>query len=1509
MTIFFDYKVAAPASSKPLALGWCRSQDAQPSLALSFDNNTVQQYYDEGERIEDVVLDRKTHSSSALDWHPKAKLLAMGWSDGTVSVWTEQDKNSQREDKMAHRAPVSVLKWSPHGTRMVSGDEQGSFGIWQCDTRGRFKCLKTIRKKAPITAASFRDSQLGQTLGPMSSEEMLVFYGDASGGLHYADDRGHEKTFAQLKDSVTTVLVDESYTRTVVAVTKTPEVAVYDLISLTGNAKGEVLKERQVMKFGAQVNVGPGGATVSADWVGPGLLAIVSGEGVVRIWDMLKDENYILSVSEFDMQGKKDERIHCLSFNWHTRVLACGTQDKVLMWRFVGGKEKSDKQQQPPSATADEELKDWEPMPWIGVGNGVHRLQWGPGASSVLAAQLSSSISILHEFVLQKRISFDKNSSNSGVSVMQKSADSLSIEKFHCPARSDSIVVSGVTTLKSSIRIKGIDVSGKHVVVWNGKMVEIFDVAPAATASQALGAGGNGAAHRLTSFPSRASDLAISGEYLYIAVDNGIEVCNLNGIIRTRVFFAEEEGRPCLVDASKSHLVVATRKGIFKVWDISRRELRNITNTRSFRLGHDESEPLIGVISSVRVNCNGSYVSFLASPLPHRHEVKGGKGLNVASTVFVYDVELDKMFHYSVGDERSPVDHYWDPLEPNMLSVEVRPLRTNVADDDTANVASAAPTSEVALLYICGDLVSESALQAHSASGAHAKGIILQGNIPIEDNMDSLMGVSVPRVYFLLHTLGGDDERAPTGIKGSPAGSRLMYRVMSEFTGMEGADADTRRNLLNFSYQLALGNMDEAYKSVKLIKSVGVWENMAQMCVKTRRLDVAEICLGHMKHATGSAAVRRARQEALDAGFEPDMIDSVALGMIAVQLGMIEDATQIYAGVGRYDLINLLHQASGDWDAAVQVAERFDRIHLRTTRYSQARHYESVGDTTSAIKCYEMSNTHKTEVPRMLFCLQQLDELAEYVKTTDDSEGDLAKWWAQYCESNGQYDKALQFYGRAGDLLSVVRVLCFQGEFERAEERMLDAVSNSVDANDGGADAGDAHLAPMVAAAAYHLARQYENQEKIPEAIAFFSRAGRFNHAVRLAREHGLDAELVGLAVQASPKVMREAAKHLEDKGVYDKAVTLYHKAGSIQKALELCFSAQLFQPLHDIADDIGPDADPNLQKKLADFFLQYGHFDKAVSLLLAGKQVSRALDLCVQHKVMISEEMADRMLKDANVSKEEKPRVQEKIARCCEEQGQYHLATKMYTLAGNRVKAMKTLIRSGDTEKIIKYAQRSRREPMLLKLAANYLQTLDWHNDGSIMEHIINFYTKAKAFENLSLFYDACAQVEIDEYRDYEKALGALKKALAEMEKTSGVDRASKEENLMSRITLVRKFVDARKLVKTDTAEMVKICHSLLDEPDVESAVRVGDVFALLIEFYHLQGNMEQAYHLIEKMRDRNIILSPYLDQDMVDSIYKAMGIEAVPEAEEEAVEGEDIADDVGEEIDEEVEDEMYRG
>ena len=78
-------------------------------------------------------------------------------------------------------------------------------------------------------------------------------------------------------------------------------------------------------------------------------------------------------------------------------------------------------------------------------------------------------------------------------------------------------------------------------------------------------------------------------------------------------------------------------------------------------------------------------------------------------------------------------------------------------------------------------------------------------------------------------------------------------------------------------------------------------------------------------------------------------------------------------------------------------------------------------------------------------------------------------------------------------------MLCFRGEHARAAALVTES--------------GDL-------AGAYHLAKQYEAQEDIREAVRFFQLAQRYNHASRLARAHDLTGELSSLAQQAPPKMM-----------------------------------------------------------------------------------------------------------------------------------------------------------------------------------------------------------------------------------------------------------------------------------------------------------------------------------------------------------------------------------------------------
>lgn len=125
-------------------------------------------------------------------------------------------------------------------------------------------------------------------------------------------------------------------------------------------------------------------------------------------------------------------------------------------------------------------------------------------------------------------------------------------------------------------------------------------------------------------------------------------------------------------------------------------------------------------------------------------------------------------------------------------------------------------------------------------------------------------------------------------------------------------------------------------------------------------------------------------------------------------------------------------------------------------------------------------------------------------------------------------------------------------------------------------------------------------------------------------------------------------------------------------------------------------------------------------------------------------------------------------------------------------------------------------------------------------MKTIIQFYTKAKAFESLANFYDACAQVEIDEYRDYEKALNAMKEAKRQLDKSSAANKDMKQNMLLRRIKYLESYCEARESMNGGNFDqMARICDSLVDQPGIEEAIRLGDAFANLIEYYMGKGDV----------------------------------------------------------------------
>ncbi|XP_004750849.1 intraflagellar transport protein 140 homolog isoform X2 [Mustela putorius furo] len=1245
---------------------------------------------------------------------------------------------------------------------------------------------------------NWRKSGFGSLLKMGSQEGLSFFVSLMDGTVHYVDEKGKTTRVASTDSSVQTLFYIEKK-EALVVVTQNLLLSLY-AVRPEGEAE-EVMKVKLSGKTGHQADI----ALIEGS-----VLVTAVGEPVLRFWDLEGGENYVLSPEE-KSGFEKAENINCVSYCKAKGLLAAGTdKGRVTMWRKLLG----------PQSSREAEGKDrWTLQTPTELEGNITQIKWG-SRKNLLAVNNISSVVILREQAMSSHF-------HQQVAVVQMSPSLLSV----------SFLSTGVThSLRTDTHVSGAFATKDAIAVWNGKQVVVFE--PSGATLRTAG-----------TFLCESPVLAMYEDNVYTVEPNRVQVRTWQGTVKQLLLFSEAEGNPCFLDVCGNFLVVGTDLAHFKSFDLSRREAK-------VHCGDKNLTALIPgavAVASLRCNASGSKISILLSKADNSPD----------SRICFYDVEMDmvtildlktgqidqretlslngqetKKSHAFMDEKLTdliPVNHFWDQSEPRLFVCEavreVQGDQQQPRDKKPSTEDSPSPTADVMILSF---FVTEE------------HGFLFHDSFPRPPAYQNLLGIEVPHYYFTRKP--GEADREEQGDSGCPCVGR---RPLRDFVGLEDCDKATRDAMLHFSLFVTVGDMDEAFKSIKLIKSEAVWENMARMCVKTQRLDVAKVCLGNMGHARGARALREAEREP-----EPE----ARVAMLAIQLGMLEDAEQLYRKCGRYDLVNKLYQASDQWQKAVEVAELHDRIHLRATYYNYARHLEASTDRGLALSYYEKSDTHRFEVPRMLS--EDLQSLEMYISKMKDKT--LWRWWAQYLESQAEMDAALRYYELAEDYFSLVRIHCFQGNIQKAAEI----------ANESGNWA-----------ASYHLARQYESQEEVRQAVHFYSRAQAFNNAIRLCKENGLDDQLMNLALLSSPEDMTEAALYYEEKGEHmDRAVMLYHKAGHFSKALELAFATQQFVALQLIAEDLDERSDPALLARCSDFFIEHSQYEKAVELLLAAKKYHEALQLCLEQNMTITEDMAEKMTvsKDSkDLSEESRRQLLEQIANCCMRQGSYHLATKKYTQAGNKLKAMRALLKSGDTEKIVFFAGVSRQKEIYI-MAANYLQALDWRKEPEIMRNIISFYTKGRALDLLAGFYDACAQVEIDEYQNYDKAHGALTEAykcLSKAKAKSPLDQETKLAQLQSKMTLVKRFIQARRTYAEDPKEAVRQCELLLEEPELDSTVRIGDVCGFLVQHFLQAEDFQTAYRYLEEMRKRvpPANISYYVSQRTVDAVHQGLGLPLV--------------------------------
>jgi intraflagellar transport protein 140 len=73
----------------------------------------------------------------------------------------------------------------------------------------------------------------------------------------------------------------------------------------------------------------------------------------------------------------------------------------------------------------------------------------------------------------------------------------------------------------------------------------------------------------------------------------------------------------------------------------------------------------------------------------------------------------------------------------------------------------------------------------------------------------------------------------------------------------------------DFCFNLAAGDIESVIKTIKLIKSDHIWINLANVCIKMRKMKLARMCFGKLKNAKALRTIGLDRKDKYDIKLAP----------------------------------------------------------------------------------------------------------------------------------------------------------------------------------------------------------------------------------------------------------------------------------------------------------------------------------------------------------------------------------------------------------------------------------------------------------------------------------------------------------------------------------------------------------------------------------------------------------------------------------------------------------------
>ena len=1346
-----------------------------PVLAVSTNKNRITFFQEEGTMVMDHDLNRES-IVTAMAWHPNDMILAYGMDDGHVGVWID-DQNSTKEE-LNHEGKITIIKFNRDGNRIVSADDKGMINVWsfaplfnKCTYRQSFSILNIIMPNFNLEKIDSKDKMHNE-----DKLNSLFFFANSGGILHLADDGGSSPEICRTGGKIKALLFYEK-DNAIILITST-----LLLVKCTIKFNQKLNPKKIKLSFSGKPE------EIKCCWASEGLIAIVSGDDLVRFFYLDTDQSYIISLNDHHLgDNTAEDNFTCLDFNYRKRILAVGgTKGKVYMWK----------------CTATNNMIPVSPECWesyciVNSIKDIVGISWSNYMGLLHIYNKKNKHAMMNETVLQKKM-------NDDMKILQLNQNEIEI-----------INVVNDQYLKKKVKldhnIHGIALNKNKFISWNGMTAVLYEVNLS-----------NLKLDDLVELDLKSNVVALSSESIISASGKNFEIYTHEGEKNSQTPIKYGYGDICYFNVASKYLLVVTSNNYFAIYDLERRGLKHILSFRKF----EKNGQSLGEIREAAINCKGNTIIFLVDNMVNSE-------MRVPETkIIIYDVDMDSYVDYEISPNRIPIEIVWDYKDSRIFAISTEYAKDLTSEEEKRNAKNMTDSENEE------NEENEDKSQSENDSDwvggevfllfyTSETGVNQLENHKISRENQGIFGLQAPDIYFI------------SSVPDPITKCSLSVKKMQFFQGLEKIDEEITKALIEFSLLMACGKLDEAYKTVKNIKTANIWENMAHICIKTKRLDVLEVCLSNMRFERGIKAFREARHEK-----EPE----AKLAKVAMHLNMIDEAKKLLKEVNRWDVLIKFYINIGEYDKAIETAEKNDRINLQNTYYRIAQHYEQIGYIEEAIKYYKLSGSGNKEIPRMLINLNYIDKLEETLNEEGNPESFLRL--ASFFESQEDLEGAMEYYKKADDIQNIIRLFLKENQIEEAKKVFEQGKTKYKSSKE------PKYLKGYMDGA-FLIGNYYEKNNSMKNAIDFYRVSGRFNQAFRLAKEKGLDNEIYALGTQAPKHTQNLIAEYFEKKNKLKEAIDLYLQGSNIRKGLNLCLATNQLDKVRELSRQLETKHDKDTLKALADYFTSQNEYEKALELLIRIKDYENAMKICENHKVRISQETANAIKVDLEKERDNKLKqdLTSRLAKLLMTQGDFEMAHDIYVKIGNLKKAMKCYIKMGDKSKVIEFAHNCR-NPELFILAANFLQNLDWTPD--VVKIIVSFYNKAKAYYNLAQFYIQVAVSEINDKKDFKKGEEDLKNALKAIMKVRENDDKKNEkiDEIKKKLDFIENLNDMNnKLQNNNPQGALQKCNELLKINGRDDILKDKDIYGFMFKIYYFQKDYQNAFYILDQCKNQKMV------------------------------------------------------